>query len=255
MSSYLERVGAAFAEHPEWRLVVTDETVFAALEDRGALQAMSHDFLPWVKHWPRRDEVLSLLEELEGSDIAPAAPERVTTRRILSGSISVTTSYVMDRELALSCGGFAAWLRSADDWVLLQTLSQYGEIWRLPGASVLYRVHPTNTSTTTDWPMPLMIAAAAVRSGGRVVPRGSERDPYVVGPLTSSPFLQHFLQARARAGGWRARADAVAAWQLLATDATDRRSSGRALARWIVGGALPGPLRTALQRARGTVRA
>ena len=98
-------------------------------------------------------------------------------------------------------------------------MSQYTDIWRLHGAPVLYRVHPTNTSTTTDWPMPLMVAAAAVRLGGRVVPRGAERDPVAVGPLSSSPFLQHVLQARARAGGWRARADALAAWQLLATDA------------------------------------
>ena len=68
-----------------------------------------------------------------------------------------------------------------------------------------------------------------------------------VGPLSSSPFLQHILQARARAGGWRARADAIAAWQLLATDAADRRSSGRVLARSLVGGATPDWLRSSVR--------
>lgn len=251
VSTRLERVHDAFVEHPDWRVVVTDEVVFAALEDRDALQAMSHDFLPWVRHWRSRDDVLTLLDEPELVGPTSQLPELVPARRVMAGSISVTTSYVVDRELAMSCGGFAGWLRSADDWILLQTLSQYAEIWRLHGATVLYRVHPANTSTTTDWPMPLMIAAAAVRQGGRVVPRGADRDPSVIEPLASSPFLQHVLKARAAAGGWRARADALAAWQLLATDAADRRQSGRMLARSLVGGIVPGPVRLALKRVRG----
>jgi hypothetical protein len=233
---------------------VTDEAVFAADEDREELAAMAHPFLPWVEHWRPRDKVLSLLDDLAGLLEAPADPERIPARRIISGSITVTSSYVLDRELAMACGGFAGWLRSADDWILLQTLSQYAEVWRLRGAPVLYRVHPTNTSTTTDWPMPLMVAAAAVRMGGRVVPRGSDRDPTAVGPLSSSSFLQHVLQSRAQAGGWRARADAVAAWQLLSTDAADRRRSGRALARSLARGAAPAWLRACVVRFRGSAR-
>lgn len=247
----VERVGRALRDHRDWRVVVTDEMVFAAEEDRAALEAMNHPFASWVEHWRPRAQILSLLDELERSAEAVPGHELLPVRRVLSGSVTVTTSYVLDRELAMGCGGFAAWLRSADDWILLQTLSRYTEIHRLHDKSVLYRVHPSNTSTTTDWPMPLMVAAAAVRLGGLVVPRGADRDPDVVGGLESSPFLQHVLTARARTPGWRARCDALAAWQLLSTDGTDRRRSGRSLARSLVAGAAPGWARSAAQRLRG----
>ena len=251
MPRRLERLSAAFAEHPEWRAVVTDETVFAVEEDRAVLTGMGHDFLPWVEHWRRRDEVLTLLDDLDQLPSSLPRSEPIPAQRILAGSITVTTSYVLDRKLALDCGGFSGWLRSADDWVLLQTMSQYVEFQRLHGAPVLYRVHPDNTSTTTDWPMPLMVAAAAVRQGGRVVPRGADRDPDVVGPLASSPFLLHVLRAQARAGSWRARADALAAWQLLSTDAADRRSTGRVLVRSLVAGVAPDWFRSSVRRIRG----
>ena len=74
MPDRLERVAAAFAEHPDWRALVTDEAVFAADEDREELAAMEHPFLPWVEHWRPRDKVLSLLDDLEGLLDAPADP-------------------------------------------------------------------------------------------------------------------------------------------------------------------------------------
>ncbi len=244
---------AAFAEHPDWRAVLTDEVAFAATEDRVALEAMNHPFWTWVRTWTPRDEVLSLLDASPAGSGTPAH-EVVPARRVLTASITLTTSYVLDRELAMSCGGFAAWLRSADDWILLQTLSRYTDIVHVHDPSVLYRVHPTNTSTTTDWPMPLMVAAAAVRLGGSVVPRGAERDPDVVGTLGGSSFLQHMLTTRARTHGWRARADALAAWQLLATDGEDRRTTGRSLGRSLAAGASPTWLRGLVRRVRGGER-
>ncbi len=46
MPDRLERVDAAFAEHPDWRALVTDEAVFAADEDREQLAAMGHPVPP-----------------------------------------------------------------------------------------------------------------------------------------------------------------------------------------------------------------
>jgi glycosyltransferase involved in cell wall biosynthesis len=249
----LERVSQAFRENPDWQVVVTDESVFASEEDRAQLELMSHDFLPWVEHWVPAGTALSLLD-VECGGSAPLTADRVSQQQILRGSITVTTSYVLSRTLALSCGGFAGWLRSADDWILLQTMSQYTEIWRIGDATVLYRVHPTNTSTTTDWPMPLMVAAAALRLGGRVVPRGAERDPDVVGKLSSAPFLTHLLGARAQERGWRAGADAWAAWQLLSTDRSDRWTTGRVLARALAVKAVPVSFRAQLRRLRRSTR-
>jgi hypothetical protein len=237
------------AAQPQWQALVTDEDAFAVEEDRGALMEMQHPFLPWIRHWCPTNRAIALLDAvvLAGD---PPEPVAIPARRILAGSITKTTSYVLDRDLAIACGGFAAWLRSADDWILLKTLSQYTEVGHLPEASVLYRVHPTNTSITTDWPMPLLVAAAAVRLGGRAVARGAERDPDVVQRLSNSPFLLHVLDVRARTDGWRARADAVAAWQLLATDANDRRATGGTLVRALAAGASPRWLRSFSRRLR-----
>ena len=249
----VELLTAAFAEHPDWHVVVTDEVAFAAVEDRQRLEAMDHPFWTWVTQWCPRAEVLSLLDEL-GAPVGPPDVEVIPARRVLTASLTLTTSYVLDRQLAVACGGFAAWLRSADDWILLQTMSRYTDLRLVHDASVLYRVHPTNTSTTTDWPMPLMLAAAAVRFGGSVVPRGADRDPDRVGPLTGSSFLQHMLTTRAQAKGWRARGDALAAWQLLSTDGDDRRATGKVLARTLVAGAAPGWVRSAVRALRGRRR-
>jgi hypothetical protein len=224
------RLSNAFRDNPDWRVLVTTERAFAAEEDRLHLESVGHPFSSMVTFWRPTAELLSLLDEVP-ADPEPVTWEEIPTVRLLSGSVSVTTSYVLDRRLALQVGGFAGWLRAADDWVLLQTLSRHTQIRRLHDASVLYRVHPANTSATTDWPMRLMVSAAAVRFGGDVVDGTSARDPDTVGRLHDSGFLMHNLEARATASDRRSRADSWAAWQLLATDQADRRSTALRLIR------------------------
>ena len=223
-----ERLTDALAADPQRQVLVTPERVFAAEEDRRALESAPHPFLGWVEFWRPRTEVLSLLTDVAGR-VGPPELRALPTQQLLAGSVTMTTSYVLPRVLSLQVGGFATWLRSADDWLLLQALSQHTPIYRLDEPSVLYRIHPQNTSVSTDWPMPLMVAAAAARFGGGFVPRGLARDPRLVGPLLQSGLLMHHLTMQASTRGVRARFDSWAAWQLLATDRRDRALTRRRL--------------------------
>ena len=105
MPERLERVDAAFAEHPDWRALVTDEAVFAADEDREELAAMAHPFLPWVEHWRPRDKVLSLLDDLAGHFRAQ--------RPTLSGSRLAGSSPAASRSRRPTCSTESSRWRAA----------------------------------------------------------------------------------------------------------------------------------------------
>lgn len=207
-------------------VVVTEEQVFAAAEDRDALR--DHPFLSWVEHWRPRAQATDLLSEIDGT-AHDSAPTTITPQRLISGSVTKTTSYALPRRLALQVGGFAAWARGADDWILLQVLAAHTPITHIDEPSVLYRVHPANTSTALDWPLPLLVSAAGVRFGGGLVSGAEVHDAERVGRVSESNILMHhLLMGISTAGG---RRDALAAWQLLATDRNDQLTSGRRMAR------------------------
>ena len=235
-----ERVLAVFAAHPDLQVLVTGERVFAVAEDRADLTAGGHPFAEWVTWWPAADRVIAEMTDLP----ADAEPELtwVRTSRVLSGSLTVTTSYVLPRTLSLQVGGFATWARSADDWVLLQSLAAHTPIGSIADRSVLYRVHPTNTSVTTRWPRTLLTLAAAMRHGGALVPAGHERDAASVGPLIGTNLLPHYLYALAEEPGGRSAADTWALWQLLATQDDRTLRNLTRLARVQVRARLPEPL-------------
>ncbi|PWJ26154.1 glycosyl transferase family 2 [Branchiibius hedensis] len=211
-----ERLTSVFAAHPDLQVLVTGERVFAVAEDEAALRAGNHPFADWVQWWPAADRLIDEMAEL------PADPASeltwVPTSRVLTGSLTVTTSYVLPRTLSLQVGGFASWARSADDWVLLQTLAARTSIGSIADRTVLYRVHPSNTSVTTRWPRTLLTLAAAMRHGGSLVPPDHERDAQYVGPLVDTNLLPHHLSVLAEEPGARSAADTWALWQLLATD-------------------------------------
>jgi len=244
-----ERLAATLERLPEDAALVTTEQVFATTEERSALDGMDHAFTSWIRHWRPAAEVLSLLDEAELPAQLPK-PKPIPLRRLLEGSVTITTSYVLPRRLSLQVGGFASWVRSADDWVLLQTLGRFSSVYRLDDPSVLYRVHPSNTSVSTDWQMPLLLSAAAIRYGRNVVGAGLERDPEQVGRLGDSAMLSHQLSLRATTPGWRSRVDAWAAWQLLATDRADRVDMARRLARLTLRSWVPGWLMRPVRAAR-----
>lgn len=239
----------AYQNTPGLQVLVTGERAFAVAEDSAELIASGHPFAGWIDWWPPAAE---LMAQLAGLDVG-AVPqvEWLPRERVISGSVTLTTSYVLPRTLSLQVGGFATWARSADDWVLLQTLAAHTRIGRLPDKTVLYRVHPGNTSTTTRWTRTLLTLAAALRYGGALVPPEHERDERYVGRLMGTNLLPHYLLQLAQEPGLRSVADSWALWQLLATERDRTARNAARLARAQFRARLPPFVRSPARRGRG----
>jgi glycosyltransferase involved in cell wall biosynthesis len=200
-------------ENPDCRALVTTERSFFLAEDRVRLEALGERLHAGADH-PDVVSALTLLEDRNPVTGPPAVMRRINTRELLRGAVTVTTSYAFERELFFVTGGCAAFARSIDDWWTLLNVSRLGEIPVLDEPSVLYRIHPSSTTMSTSWPMPLLTSLAAARFGGNLVPGGHERDPEYVPTLTL--FWQHQLFALARSGG-KGALDAVALAHLLSS--------------------------------------
>jgi glycosyltransferase involved in cell wall biosynthesis len=228
LPSRLERLASVLGQHRDWDVLTTTERVFACEDDREALA--EHAFGGWVEHWIERGRASDLLDRIDpGPPVATSS--EVTLKHLLNWTVTVTTSYVIRRELYFAVGGCAPWLRSGDDWILLQSLARHTKIHRVDDPTILYRVHPRNTSTTTDWAIPILAAAVSVRRGQTIIPRGQSRDPEVVGPLSESDFLMNLLTGLARQRRGSEVSDAIVLAHLLGTDRTDRSSIMRSLAK------------------------
>lgn len=223
-----ERLAGHFVNYPGSDAVVTGVHVFAEIDDRDVLK--SHRFASWIEHWVPRGGARALATELDLSEPTTSVTE-LPLAHLLNWTVAVTTSYAIRRLSYLAVGGCATWLRSADDWILLQNLARYGRVVQIGDRSVLYRVHDTNTSIATDWGVPLLTAAAAVRLGRALVSREQSRDPSTVGRLSDSGFLTDLLLGVARSSGKRSATDLVALVALLGTDSTDIRLLGWRLLR------------------------
>ncbi|MCW2528981.1 MAG: glycosyl transferase family 2 [Pseudonocardiales bacterium] len=220
----LERLAYNLSRNPEWNVLTTSERVFACEEDREALG--DHAFGGWIEHWISRAGASDLLDRID-----PGAPvttsSELSLKHLLNWTVTVTTSYVIRRELYFSVGGCAPWLRSGDDWILLQNLARHSTIHRVDDPTVLYRVHPSNTSTTTEWATPILAAALGVRRGQGLVPRGQARSREAVGALADSEFLMNLLVGLIRGRRLSDLGDAVALAHLLGTDRADRFTVSR----------------------------
>lgn len=220
--------------HPEHGALLVGEKAFALEADRAALEELPHPFLEWIRTWV--PDARMLLDERADAPLELPAPfEVVPASRLLAGTVTVTTSYVFDRRLLCEAGGFASWLRSADDWVLLQAISRLTPIVRLQVPAAFYRVHLENTSLSTDWAIPLLLANAAVRNGGNVVTRNAVHDPAEVGRLTDTGFLLQLFASHIAAEPFTGVADAWRLKHFLTSDADDRKAVNRWLTRATLG--------------------
>ena len=228
------------AGNPGHGVLLADEQAFATASDRPALEAMDHPFLPMVSSWVDDDGETELTRSPWPSEKARPAVEVVAPRRVLAAPVTVTTSYVFERRTLLEAGGFASWLRSADDWISLQSLSRLTEIARVHGPGVFYRVHPANTSLSTDWSVPLLLANAAVRNGGNVSPGSGSEEPVGEGRLADSPFLVKLMVDHIHAAGRRGLGDGLALARFLAVDTADHAEVRKRLIRAWLGASLRG---------------
>jgi len=199
--------------NPDCRAFATTEQSFFLERDRGALERL-HEGLHKVADHPDVRDVAALLSGSKPVEGPPAVARTVQTRDLLRAPITLTTSYVFERERFLVTGGCATFARSMDDYWTLLNMSRLAPIPVVDEPSVLYRIHPSSTTMSTTWPMPLLTSLAAARFGGNLVPSGHARDPSYVPPVTA--FMRHQLFALARSGGLGV-VDGVALTQLLAT--------------------------------------
>jgi len=235
--------------HPSHGLLLAEERGFAALEDRSTLQSSSHPFLPMVSSWVNDDTEAELTTGPWIADPMEPGSEFVSASRLIAGPVTVTTSYVFDRRLLLEAGGFASWIRSADDWVLLQAMSRVTKVVRVHGPGIFYRVHPTNTSLSTNWNVPLLLVNAAVRHGGNVV-----KDDSDTSRLQDSPFLLALLAGHLGSGSTRSLFDAFALIRFLSVDDEDRQIAMRRARRlWLAAFVRSTPLGPTARRIRSLI--
>jgi hypothetical protein len=151
----------------------------------------------------------------------PTIERRLSTRDLLAGPFTITSTFIVDRTLFLSVGGAVASARSSDLYLSSLNLSRFSDIVYIDERSVLYRVHPASTTQSTRYPLPVLTGVAAARFGANVVPEGHARDPAFVPPM--SPLLRSWLVALAGSGR-RESTDALALARLMAVHGGEFKS-------------------------------
>ena len=221
--------------HPECNALVTTCTGFYLAQDRGRLTDLGDRLHEGCVEIPEDSLPGDLLLGIECGD-DPRLIRMITTRELLAGPPSVTVSYVIRRALLQSAGGCVPFARSFDDYIALLNLSMVTEIAFVDEPSLLYRVHPSSTTMSTNWQLPLLTTIAAVRHGGNVVPSGSARSRSLVPDLLDDRRFQYHQVLGLANTSLEGFLDALAVIRLLGTSRTERRKmSVLALRRWLAG--------------------
>jgi len=169
------------------RAVASTEHPFALEADRQALREVGDGRHLWPRDWIVEGEEAALVDSPSKSH---GAPEEIGVERLLEGAAMLTTAVLYDRETALSAGGFAPHARALDDHLLNLNVARIaGPIHRIDTADLLYRVHPSSTSTVSPMAGPMLSAMMSVRLGG-IFP-----DARRIGPN-----LEHLLRELPRTG-------------------------------------------------------
>lgn len=165
----LERLLGWLGEHPDEPLVATTEIAFDTTDESAGLA--DHDPLvgSWASvHVPRDRAYSALLAEADVSG-SPEV-ERVDLSRMLSGPVTVTTSFLADPEQLRLAGGFAPHAVASDDYWLLVNAARIRPFHQIDQPTVFYRVHLNATSRSTALALPFLSSAVALRLGGGLVP-------------------------------------------------------------------------------------
>jgi hypothetical protein len=236
-----ERLLAFLDRRPGVSALVTTERTFWLEQDREAL-AQAGELLHRFADFPACASDADALAASSAALVATEVTDAVTIRELLAGTVTVTTSYVFDRETFVAAGGCVTFARSMDDYLALVDLARITQVVRLDEPSVLYRLHPGATTLSTTWPWHLLTGLAAVRFGGNLVPIDHARDRAHVVPLDDErQFAMHQLLALAGNGRAGDLLDALALIRLLGCDGPDRRRAGARVARrWLRGAASRG---------------
>lgn len=195
--------------------VATTESRFARTADREALKRVGDGRDSWPTIWIDEGEEAELVTApIHG---VTGEVSELTLDRLLEGAAMLTTTVMYKRELAISAGGCAPHARALDDHVLNVNVARIaGAIPRIDSGELLYRVHPSSTSTVSPMAGPFLSTQAAIRLGG-VFPR----------EVRGGPNVDHLLYGLAKS-------DLTVSEQLaLLVLSTGRRTRARWLLRWL----------------------
>jgi glycosyltransferase involved in cell wall biosynthesis len=172
----------ALADQTRSLAVASTELPFAYESDRAALAAVGDGRDRWPQRWIEQDADAQLVD----SDTADASREitEITLDHLLEGAAMVTTAVLYDTETAIAAGGCAPHARAVDDHVLNLNVARIaGPIFRIDSKDLLYRIHPSSTSTTSPMAAPFLSTQAAIRLGGT----------FPGGESTPGPNMRHLL--------------------------------------------------------------
>ena len=177
-----ERILAYLNEHVDCSALATPERRFYLAADQAKLEAMDEGLHKTAERVPGSQGLFDLYARCDENPLSgtPQVTRTVDTRELLGGTITVTCSFVFERELFLAAGGCVVFARTMDDWLAILNISRLTTIPMLDEPSILYRIHPASTTMAAQWPLPLLTALAAARFGGTLVPPGHARDPQYV---------------------------------------------------------------------------
>ena len=115
-----ERLIAYLAANPACRALATSETRFFLEQDRSKLAALNEQQHRHAIPVAGPAALATLRAQRDFLDGLPAVQRIVTTRELLLGTIGVTCSNVVERELFFAAGGCVAMARTMDDgWARL----------------------------------------------------------------------------------------------------------------------------------------
>lgn len=166
---HLRRAVEWLEGHPGERIVFVREIAFSTLEESGPLRDMDELAGGWASiRVPRASALADLVDR---ADVAGSgAVESHDLRALLRGPVSMTTSFIAEKELLRLAGGFAPHARAMDDYWLLVNVARFAPIPQVDQPTVFYRVHTGATSRTTRLGLPFLSSAAALRLGGGLIP-------------------------------------------------------------------------------------
>lgn len=229
-----ERLLAVLSEHPDCGVLTTSARSFYVSGDAPRLAALG-DELHKSANFPNVEDEADLMDDPSLLAECSTVVSELTTRALLAESLSVTITHVFHRDALLTSGGFPTIGRSMDDYLAVVLMSRTHRILRCEQPTHFYRLHPSATSQSSNWPLPLLAMQIAARYGDNLISLGDARDRRAVAPLTDAPqFLLHQLLQMIDGGRLRDAADAAAVLQLLSCDRQDRLYVGTRLTkRWL----------------------
>ena len=232
--SRLLRLVGWLAEHPDERVVATEEVEFATEEEVSGLTAADPLVGGWASH--HVPEVTALRTLCETVDVSGSDDVRhYDHRAMLRGPVTASTSFIADPQILRLAGGFAPHALAMDDYWLLVNAARLCPIAKVDHPTVFYRVHLGATSRTTRLALPFLSSAVALRLGGGLISRDEGLSEDTTGPLHA--HLLHELLNSSEYSDRRVRAAARRLSALLWPDGQGgehRKAEIRLRAPWAV---------------------